>query len=65
MKLSLDVLIMKLDVYNLKNEKVGKIDVASEIFAAPIKEHLHQNGPLVSNDTKGPFWCWNQIVVIF
>jgi large subunit ribosomal protein L4 len=33
---------MKLDVYNLKNEKIGKIDVASEIFAAPIKEHLHQ-----------------------
>jgi large subunit ribosomal protein L4 len=30
----------KVDVYNLKREKVGEIDLADEVFAAEIKEHL-------------------------
>ena len=30
----------KLDVYNLKREKVGAIDLADEVFAADVKEHL-------------------------
>jgi large subunit ribosomal protein L4 len=28
------------DVYNLKREKVGTVDLADEVFAAPVKEHL-------------------------
>jgi large subunit ribosomal protein L4 len=32
---------MKLEVYNLKNEKVGEIDVADEIFGVPVKPWLH------------------------
>jgi len=30
----------KLDVYNLKREKVGDIDLADEVFATDVKEHL-------------------------
>jgi large subunit ribosomal protein L4 len=30
----------KIDVYNLKREKVGELDLADEVFAAEIKEHL-------------------------
>lgn len=30
----------KLDVFNLKREKVGEIDLADDIFAAEVKEHL-------------------------
>jgi large subunit ribosomal protein L4 len=30
----------KLDVYNLKHEKVGDIDLSDEVFAAEVKEHL-------------------------
>ena len=30
----------KLDVFNLKREKVGDIDLADEVFASEIKEHL-------------------------
>ena len=29
-----------LDVFNLKREKVGSIDLADEVFAAEVKEHL-------------------------
>lgn len=32
---------MKLDVYNLENAKVGTVDVSDEVFAAPVKPHLH------------------------
>lgn len=32
---------MKLDVYNLKNQKVGEIEVATEVFDAPTKQYLH------------------------
>jgi large subunit ribosomal protein L4 len=32
----------KIDVYNLKREKVGDIDLADEVFAAEVKEHLFQ-----------------------
>src|SRR4051812_23210033 len=28
------------DVYNLKREKVGTVDLADEVFAAEVKEHL-------------------------
>jgi large subunit ribosomal protein L4 len=30
----------KIDVYNLKREKVGQVDLADEVFAAEVKEHL-------------------------
>lgn len=30
----------KLDVFNLKREKVGTLDVADEVFATEVKEHL-------------------------
>jgi large subunit ribosomal protein L4 len=30
----------KVDVFNLKREKVGELDLADEVFAAEIKEHL-------------------------
>src|SRR6185436_2611305 len=30
----------KLDVFNLKREKVGDIDLSDEVFAAEVKEHL-------------------------
>lgn len=30
----------KLDVYNLKREKVGELDLADEVFATDVKEHL-------------------------
>ena len=30
----------KLDVYNLKREKVGELELADEVFAAEVKEHL-------------------------
>ena len=30
----------KFDVYNLKREKVGELDLADEVFAAEVKEHL-------------------------
>ena len=30
----------KLDVFNLKREKVGEIDLADDVFAADVKEHL-------------------------
>ncbi|MBN1945007.1 MAG: 50S ribosomal protein L4 [Bradymonadales bacterium] len=32
---------MKLDVYNLQNEKTGEIEVFEAVFDAPIKEYLH------------------------
>src|SRR5690606_3678948 len=30
----------KIDVYNLKREKVGEIELADEVFAAEVREHL-------------------------
>lgn len=30
----------KLDVYNLKREKVGELELADEVFASEVKEHL-------------------------
>ncbi len=30
----------KLDVYNLKREKVGELELADEVFATEVKEHL-------------------------
>lgn len=30
----------KLDIYNLKREKVGELELADEVFAAEVKEHL-------------------------
>jgi large subunit ribosomal protein L4 len=30
----------KIDVYNLKREKVGELDLADEVFATEVKEHL-------------------------
>ena len=30
----------KLDVYNLKREKIGELDLADEVFGAEVKEHL-------------------------
>ncbi len=30
----------KVDVYNLKREKVGELELADEVFAAEVKEHL-------------------------
>jgi large subunit ribosomal protein L4 len=30
----------KLDIFNLKREKVGELDLADEVFAAEVKEHL-------------------------
>lgn len=32
----------KIDVYNLKREKVGEVELADEVFAAEIREHLFQ-----------------------
>lgn len=32
----------KIDVYNLKREKVGELDLADEVFATEVKEHLFQ-----------------------
>lgn len=32
----------KVDVYNLKREKVGEIDLSDEVFATEIREHLFQ-----------------------
>jgi large subunit ribosomal protein L4 len=32
----------KLDVFNLKREKVGEIDLSDEVFGAEVKEHLFQ-----------------------
>lgn len=32
---------MKLEVYNLSNQKVGEVEVADEVFGAPVKPHLH------------------------
>lgn len=32
---------MKLDVYNLKNDKVGEVEISDEVFGAPVKPHLH------------------------
>ena len=29
-----------IDVYNLKREKVGTVDLADEVFAGEVKEHL-------------------------
>lgn len=31
---------MKVDVFNLKREKVGELELADEVFAADVKEHL-------------------------
>lgn len=31
---------MKLDVFNLKREKVGELELADEVFATDVKEHL-------------------------
>ncbi len=30
----------KIDIFNLKREKVGELDVADEVFAVEVKEHL-------------------------
>jgi large subunit ribosomal protein L4 len=30
----------KVDVYNLKRQKVGEVDLSDEVFAAEVKEHL-------------------------
>ena len=30
----------KVDVFNLKREKVGELDLADEVFGAEVKEHL-------------------------
>src|ERR1041384_4752424 len=30
----------KLDVFNLKREKVGEIDLADDVFAAEVNEHI-------------------------
>ena len=32
----------KIDVYNLKREKVGELDLADEVFGSEVKEHLLQ-----------------------
>ncbi|TVR01180.1 MAG: 50S ribosomal protein L4 [Deltaproteobacteria bacterium] len=32
---------MKLDVYNIKREKVGDVDVSDEVFGTEVKPHLH------------------------
>jgi large subunit ribosomal protein L4 len=32
---------MKLDVYNLNNEKVGQVEVSDDVFGAEVKPHLH------------------------
>src|SRR3954471_14326990 len=32
----------KIDVFNLKREKVGDLDLADEVFATEIKEHMFQ-----------------------
>jgi len=32
----------KIDIFNLKREKVGDLDLADEVFATEIKEHLFQ-----------------------
>jgi large subunit ribosomal protein L4 len=32
---------MKLDVYNLSNEKVGEVEVSDSVFGAEVKPHLH------------------------
>jgi large subunit ribosomal protein L4 len=32
----------KIDVFNLKREKVGEVDLSDEVFAAEIREHLFQ-----------------------
>lgn len=32
----------KIDVYNLKREKVGEVDLSDEVFATEIREHLFQ-----------------------
>ena len=32
----------KIDVYNLKREKVGELDLSDEVFATEIREHLFQ-----------------------
>ena len=29
-----------IDVFNMKREKVGSVDLADEVFAAEVKEHL-------------------------
>ena len=31
---------MKVDVFNLKREKVGELDLSDEVFGAEVKEHL-------------------------
>jgi large subunit ribosomal protein L4 len=33
----------KVDVFNLKREKVGELELADEVFAAEVKEHLFQD----------------------
>ncbi len=30
----------KIDVYNLKREKVGEVDLSDDVFATEIREHL-------------------------
>jgi large subunit ribosomal protein L4 len=32
-----------LDVYDLKNKKVGQVEVAPDVFDVPLKEHLHHS----------------------
>ncbi len=32
----------KIDVYNLKREKVGEVDLSDEVFATEVREHLFQ-----------------------
>ena len=32
---------MKFDVYNLKNDKVGEVEVSDDVFGTEVKPHLH------------------------
>jgi large subunit ribosomal protein L4 len=33
--------MMKLDIYNLQNDKVGEVEVSETVFGAEVKQHLH------------------------
>ena len=41
----------KIDVFNLKREKVGDLELADEVFATEVKEHLFHEHALVYNGT--------------
>jgi large subunit ribosomal protein L4 len=42
----------KLDVFNLKREKVGEIDLSDDVFAADVKEHLFHEVVTAQLDSK-------------